>query len=67
MLHSPVVRKLAAEHNIDLKEFVAHGLNHRITKKDVLNYLEYGSDEVIVEKIIEAPKGSEAVRTATKA
>ena len=62
---SPLVRKLAIEHNIDLKRVRGTGLNHRITKKDVLNYLEYGSDEVIVEKIISAPKGSEAVRTPT--
>ena len=30
-----------------------------------MNYLEYGSDEIVIEKIISAPKGSEAVRTPT--
>ena len=38
---SPIVRKLAAEHNIDLAKVNGTGLNGRITKRDVLAYLDH--------------------------
>ncbi|RME86558.1 MAG: 2-oxo acid dehydrogenase subunit E2 [Anaerolineae bacterium] len=37
---SPVVARLAAEHGIDLRQVKGTGLRGRITKKDVLRYLE---------------------------
>ncbi|NLT65552.1 MAG: 2-oxoglutarate dehydrogenase, E2 component, dihydrolipoamide succinyltransferase [Acidobacteria bacterium] len=37
---SPLVRRLAREHNIDLSRIQGTGLEGRITKEDVLNYLE---------------------------
>ncbi len=37
---SPVVARLAAEHNIDLSHIQGTGRGGRITKKDVLRYLE---------------------------
>jgi 2-oxoglutarate dehydrogenase E2 component (dihydrolipoamide succinyltransferase) len=37
---SPVVRKIAAESNVDLSNVRGTGLNGRITKQDVLDYLE---------------------------
>ncbi len=40
---SPIVRKLAAEHAIDLSKVTGTGLNGRITKQDVLAYLEQPS------------------------
>ncbi len=39
---SPVVAKIAAEHGINLSEVQGTGLNGRITKNDVLNYVESG-------------------------
>ncbi|MBN2385864.1 MAG: 2-oxo acid dehydrogenase subunit E2 [Anaerolineales bacterium] len=36
---SPVVRKIAAEHNLDLRQVRGSGLNGRITKQDVLAHL----------------------------
>jgi pyruvate dehydrogenase E2 component (dihydrolipoamide acetyltransferase) len=36
---SPLVRKLARENNVDLSEIRGTGLEGRITKEDVLNYL----------------------------
>jgi pyruvate dehydrogenase E2 component (dihydrolipoamide acetyltransferase) len=36
---SPLVRKLARENNVDLSEIQGTGLEGRITKEDVLNYL----------------------------
>jgi 2-oxoglutarate dehydrogenase dihydrolipoamide succinyltransferase (E2 component) len=37
---SPVVAKIASEHNLDLREVTGTGQGGRITKKDVLAYLE---------------------------
>ena len=38
-VYSPVVMRLAAEHNVDLTQVVGSGINGRITKKDVLDFL----------------------------
>jgi pyruvate/2-oxoglutarate dehydrogenase complex dihydrolipoamide acyltransferase (E2) component len=37
---SPVVGRIAAEHNVDLNQIKGTGLEGRITKKDVMTYLE---------------------------
>lgn len=37
---SPVVAKIAAEHSVNLSEVQGTGLNGRITKNDVLNFVE---------------------------
>ena len=37
---SPVVAKIAAEHGVNLQEVTGTGLNGRITKNDVLGYVE---------------------------
>lgn len=37
---SPVVAKIAAEHGVNLQEVQGTGLNGRITKNDVLNYVQ---------------------------
>lgn len=37
---SPVVAKIAAEHNVDLQQVTGTGLGGRITKDDVLGYVE---------------------------
>lgn len=37
---SPVVAKIAAEHGVDLSQVSGTGLNRRITKNDVLNYVQ---------------------------
>ena len=39
---SPVVAKIAAEHGVDLAQVNGTGLNGRITKNDVLNYVSSG-------------------------
>ncbi|HCK67176.1 MAG TPA: 2-oxo acid dehydrogenase subunit E2, partial [Anaerolineae bacterium] len=39
---SPVVAKVAAEHGINLSQVQGTGLNGRITKNDVLNFVESG-------------------------
>ena len=40
---TPLVRKMAAEHNLDLSAIPGSGLAGRVTKNDVLEYLEAGS------------------------
>jgi len=39
---SPVVAKIAAEHGVNLSQITGTGLNGRITKNDVLNFVESG-------------------------
>ena len=39
---SPVVAKIAAEHGVNLQQVQGTGLNGRITKHDVLNFVESG-------------------------
>ncbi|HEY2980999.1 MAG TPA: dihydrolipoamide acetyltransferase family protein [Anaerolineales bacterium] len=39
---SPVVAKVAAEHGVDLSKVQGTGLNGRVTKNDVLTYVEKG-------------------------
>ena len=42
---TPLVRKMAAEHNLDLGSIPGSGLAGRVTKQDVLSYLETGPAE----------------------
>ncbi len=44
---SPVVAKVAAEHGVDLSQVTGTGLNGRITKNDVLNYVESGKPAAV--------------------
>jgi 2-oxoglutarate dehydrogenase E2 component (dihydrolipoamide succinyltransferase) len=37
---SPLVRKMAAEHNVDLSKVAGSGENGRINKQDLVNYME---------------------------
>ncbi|AWB45077.1 branched-chain alpha-keto acid dehydrogenase subunit E2 [Paenibacillus sp. CAA11] len=43
--YSPAVQTLAAEHNIDLTQVKGSGMGGRITRKDVLAYLEQGGSQ----------------------
>ena len=44
---SPVVAKVAAEHGVDLSQVQGTGLNGRITKNDVLNFVESGKQKAV--------------------
>ncbi|MGH2813469.1 MAG: dihydrolipoamide acetyltransferase family protein, partial [Actinomycetota bacterium] len=50
---SPLVRKLAAEHNVDLEEVKGSGVGGRISKQDILSYID--------------SRGPEGARPAAKA
>ncbi len=43
---SPIVAKVAAEHGVDLSQIQGTGLNSRITKNDVLNFVESGKQTI---------------------
>jgi 2-oxoglutarate dehydrogenase E2 component (dihydrolipoamide succinyltransferase) len=43
---SPVVARIAAEHSVDLSQVNGTGLNGRITKNDVLGFVESGKGKV---------------------
>ncbi len=43
---TPLVRKIAAEHNLDISTIAGSGLAGRVTKNDVLSYLESGATAV---------------------
>ena len=40
---TPLVRKMAAEHNLDISAIEGSGLAGRVTKNDILSYLESGA------------------------
>jgi 2-oxoglutarate dehydrogenase E2 component (dihydrolipoamide succinyltransferase) len=44
---SPVVRKVAAEHGVDLSQVRGSGLGGRITKQDVLSYVQGGAKPAV--------------------
>ena len=60
---SPVVARLASEENIDLRRVEGTGMNGRITKKDVLEYLKEQKGEESVEvPIWETPADGDLFR-----
>ncbi len=48
---SPVVAKIAAEHGVNLQQITGTGLGGRITKNDVLKFVESGKGQVVSEKV----------------
>jgi pyruvate dehydrogenase E2 component (dihydrolipoamide acetyltransferase) len=58
---SPLVRKIAKEHNVDLRQVSGTGLGGRITKDDILNFVEKHSAGA------PAPAAPAPVRPATAA
>src|SRR5918996_919143 len=47
---SPVVRRMAAEHGVDLSQVEGHGVGGRIRKKDLLAHIEAGPQAAPAEK-----------------
>jgi pyruvate dehydrogenase E2 component (dihydrolipoamide acetyltransferase) len=56
---SPLVRKIAQEHNVDISKLEGTGLSGRVTKNDILSFIESGSAP--------APAAPAAQRAATPA
>jgi 2-oxoglutarate dehydrogenase E2 component (dihydrolipoamide succinyltransferase) len=40
---SPLVRRIAREHNVDITKIQGTGINGRVTKQDILGYIETGA------------------------
>jgi 2-oxoglutarate dehydrogenase E2 component (dihydrolipoamide succinyltransferase) len=45
---SPVVRRIAREHNVDISKIQGTGINGRVTKQDILGFIESGGTEPVV-------------------
>lgn len=59
--YSPIVLKLAEEHNVDLTRVTGTGINGRITRKDVQGFIDSGDSQASVTAPVIAP----AVQTVT--
>jgi 2-oxoisovalerate dehydrogenase E2 component (dihydrolipoyl transacylase) len=53
--YSPAVRTIAEDHRIDLNVIAGSGLGGRITRKDVLDYVESGGSKQQHQEVIPAP------------
>ena len=67
---SPLVRKIAREHNVDLSQVEGTGLGGRITKQDILAFIESGSADVPSTALragspVQAPQAGEDARRST--
>jgi pyruvate dehydrogenase E2 component (dihydrolipoamide acetyltransferase) len=57
---SPLVRKIAAEHGVDIAAMQGSGIAGRVTKKDILGFIESGPPPVIARTpSMHAPGGAE--------
>lgn len=59
--YSPAVLTLAGEHNLDLNQIDGTGLGGRITRKDVLQYIEKGKP---IRKLASAPPAAASVQAS---
>ena len=61
--YSPVVRRLAQEHGLDLAKIEGSGVGGRVRKRDVLAYLESGEAQTPAEPVLhgESPYEEESV------
>ena len=57
---TPLVRKMAAEHNLDLGDIPGSGLAGRVTKNDVLQFLESGAPAAEPSRAAAEPPSREA-------
>ena len=63
---SPLVRKIAQEHNVDISKLEGTGLSGRVTKNDILSYIESGSTAQLA-RPTEPPRQPEAAPAAPPA
>ena len=54
---SPLVRRIAKEHNVDIAQIAGSGIGGRVTKHDILGYIERGGERL--PQTARAPAGGE--------
>ena len=59
---SPLVRKIAREHNVDLSQVSGTGLGGRITKQDIMAFIEKGPAAPQIAPVAQADGSSQATR-----
>jgi pyruvate dehydrogenase E2 component (dihydrolipoamide acetyltransferase) len=64
---SPVVARIAAEHNVDVASVEGTGRGGRVTKKDILGYIESGQVSEAPAASAEAPQAEAAPAPAAQA
>jgi pyruvate dehydrogenase E2 component (dihydrolipoyllysine-residue acetyltransferase) len=64
---SPVVARIAAEHNVDVASIEGTGRGGRVTKKDILSYIESGASAPPAEAPAPAVAPTEAPKAAAPA
>jgi len=57
---TPLVRKIAAEHQLDISAVPGSGHAGRVTKKDILGYIETGRTDAPAQERAEAPRAPAA-------
>lgn len=62
---SPLVRRIAKEHGVDLKQLTGTGIAGRVTKQDILGYLEQPPSARTAPPMSHAVSGDIAARTET--
>jgi 2-oxoglutarate dehydrogenase complex dihydrolipoamide succinyltransferase (E2) component len=67
VLSSPLVRKMATEHGVDLGQLKGSGESGRINKSDLMNYLDQGKGASVGMVTQAATVASSAVKTAGSA
>lgn len=61
---TPLVRRIAAEHNVDIQQVQGSGYAGRVTKHDIMSYIEKGAPQPATETRL-APAGRPAIAPAT--
>jgi pyruvate dehydrogenase E2 component (dihydrolipoyllysine-residue acetyltransferase) len=61
---SPVVRRIAAEHGVDLSRIEGSGIGGRVTKQDILDYIE---SPAVTAPVVESASGATPVAGAAPA
>jgi pyruvate dehydrogenase E2 component (dihydrolipoamide acetyltransferase) len=64
---SPVVARIAAEHGVDVAQVPGTGRGGRVTKKDILGFIESGGAAAPAEAPVEEPAPAEAPPTPAEA
>ena len=64
---SPLVRKIAREHNVGLSQITGTGLGGRITKQDIMQFIENQGSRVGTDAFVRSAERSEATPTPTDA